>query len=108
MFKSNFKQLNILSRPFLFTQFAFLQIESSGRLAQEKLSHHLDDVEVSIAEQVAQKSHHFFQVFYWTFVLPFYSDLIGLLFYHFFQVFYIDYFHLCFIISLSLYYSIFN
>ena len=38
------------------------QIESSGRLAQERLSHHLDDVEVSIAEQVAQKSHHFFQV----------------------------------------------
>ena len=31
-------------------------------MAQEKLSHHLDDVEVSIAEQVAQKSHHFFQV----------------------------------------------
>jgi len=38
------------------------QIESSGRLAQEKLSHHLDVVEISIAEQVAQKSHHFFQV----------------------------------------------
>ena len=39
------------------------QIESSGRLAQEKLSHHLDVVEISIAEQVAQKSHPFFQVF---------------------------------------------
>jgi hypothetical protein len=37
-------------------------------LAQEKLSHHLDDVEVSIAEQVAQKSHHFFQVRFVNFI----------------------------------------
>ena len=29
---------------------------------QEKLSHQLDEVEVSIAHQVAQKSKHFFQV----------------------------------------------
>ena len=33
-----------------------------GKLLQEKLSHHLDQVEVSIAHQVAAKSHHFFQV----------------------------------------------
>ena len=33
-----------------------------GRLVQEKLSHQLDVVEVSIAKQVAHKSHHFFQV----------------------------------------------
>jgi len=37
-------------------------IEKSGKLLQEKLSHHLDQVEVSIAHQVAAKSHHFFQV----------------------------------------------
>ena len=35
----------------------------SSRLVQEKLAHHLDLVEVDIAEQVAQKSHHFFEVF---------------------------------------------
>ena len=34
----------------------------SSRLVQEKLAHHLDLVEVDIAEQVAQKSHHFFEV----------------------------------------------
>ena len=38
------------------------QVETVGRLVQEKLSHQLDQVEVSIACQVAQKSHHFFQV----------------------------------------------
>jgi len=38
------------------------QVEKSGKLAQEKLSHQLDQVEVSIAHQVAAKSHHFFQV----------------------------------------------
>ena len=37
-------------------------IESQGKVAQEKLAHHLDSVEVNIADQVAQKSHHFFQV----------------------------------------------
>lgn len=37
-------------------------IESEGRMVQEKLAHHLDSVEVNIADQVAQKSHHFFQV----------------------------------------------
>jgi len=38
------------------------QVEKSGKLTQERLSHHLDQVEVSIAHQVAAKSHHFFQV----------------------------------------------
>jgi vacuolar protein sorting-associated protein 54 len=38
------------------------QIQTHGRLTQEKLAHHLDSVEVNIADQVAQKSHHFFQV----------------------------------------------
>ena len=40
-----------------FTAFFF-----EGKLTQERLSHHLDQVEVSIAHQVAAKSHHFFQV----------------------------------------------
>jgi len=38
------------------------QIEIHGKSTQEKLAHHLDSVEVNIADQVAQKSHHFFQV----------------------------------------------
>ena len=38
------------------------QIETHGRGTQEKLAQHLDSVEVNIADQVAQKSHHFFQV----------------------------------------------
>ncbi len=38
------------------------QIETHGRLTQEKLGHHLDAVEANIVDQVAQKSHHFFQV----------------------------------------------
>jgi len=40
----------------------FFQVEALGRLVQDKLSHQLDEVEVSIAQQVAQKSQHFFQV----------------------------------------------
>ena len=39
-----------------------LQVESSGRLVQERLQHYIDQVEVSIASQVCTKSHHFFQV----------------------------------------------
>ena len=38
------------------------QIEIHGKGTQEKLAQHLDSVEVNIADQVAQKSHHFFQV----------------------------------------------
>jgi len=38
------------------------QVETVGRLVQDRLSHQLDEVEVSIAHQVAQKSQHFFQV----------------------------------------------
>ena len=38
------------------------QIETHGRSTHEKLAQHLDSVEVNIADQVAQKSHHFFQV----------------------------------------------
>ena len=43
---------------------------SSNRLVQEKLAHHLDLVEVDIAEQVAQKSHHFFEVGLISIVVP--------------------------------------
>ena len=39
------------------------QIELHGKGTQDKLACHLDAVEVNIADQVAQKSHHFFQVF---------------------------------------------
>ncbi len=46
------------------------QVERSGRLIQERLSHQLDAVEVSITQQVAQKSHHFFQV------MTYHDDLI--------------------------------
>ena len=35
---------------------------SSSKLVQERLAHHLDLVEGDIADQVAQKSHHFFEV----------------------------------------------
>ena len=38
------------------------QIETHGAGTQEKLAQYLDSVEVNIADQVAQKSHHFFQV----------------------------------------------
>ena len=38
------------------------QVEGSGRMIQERLSQQLDAVEVSITNQIAQKSHHFFQV----------------------------------------------
>ena len=38
------------------------QIETHGKVTQEKFAHYLDSVEVNIADQVAQKSHHFFQV----------------------------------------------
>ena len=38
------------------------QIETHGKVTQEKLAQYLDSVEVNIADQVAQKSHHFFQV----------------------------------------------
>ena len=38
------------------------KIDSQRRLVQERLHHYLDSVEEDIAEQVAQKSHHFFQV----------------------------------------------
>ena len=38
------------------------RIDSQRRLVQERLHHYLDSVEEDIAEQVAQKSHHFFQV----------------------------------------------
>ena len=37
-------------------------IETHGKPTHEKLAHHLDSVEVNIADQVAQKSHHFFEV----------------------------------------------
>ena len=43
------------------------QIETHGRSTHEKLAQHLDSVEVNIADQVAQKSHHFFQVSFNTF-----------------------------------------
>ena len=48
------------------------QIETHGKSTQENLAQHLDSVEVNIADQVAQKSHHFFHVsfltlFYMTF-----------------------------------------
>ncbi len=42
--------------------FEFLEVETTGRLAQERLSAQLDSVEVEIARQVAQRSHSFFQV----------------------------------------------
>ena len=50
--------------PFLFQSKDSLssQIETHGRSTHEKLAQHLDSVEVNIADQVAQKSHHFFQV----------------------------------------------
>ena len=50
--------------PFLFQSKDSLssQIETRGRSTHEKLAQHLDSVEVNIADQVAQKSHHFFQV----------------------------------------------
>ena len=68
-----------LSRPGTFTQvFPFFTTKSaaiksdnssptnatssSSKLVQERLAHHLDLVEVDIADQVAQKSHHFFEV----------------------------------------------
>ena len=38
------------------------QIETHGKSTQENLAQHLDSVEVNIADQVAQKSHHFFHV----------------------------------------------
>jgi len=38
------------------------QVDLSGQLLQGKLQHYIDLVEVSIARQVAQKSHHFFEV----------------------------------------------
>ena len=38
------------------------QVERSGRMIQERLSQQLDAVEISITNQIAQKSHHFFQV----------------------------------------------
>jgi hypothetical protein len=37
-------------------------VETSGKLVQERLQHFIDQVEVSIAGQVASKSHHFFHV----------------------------------------------
>jgi len=50
------------SNPFQIEQKQIKQVETSGKLVQEQLSHYLDQVEVSIAGQVASKSHHFFQV----------------------------------------------
>ena len=38
------------------------QIELHGKPTQERLAQYLDSVEVNIADQVAQKSHHFFEV----------------------------------------------
>lgn len=50
------------SNPFQIEPKQIKQVETSGKLIQEQLSHYLDQVEVSIAGQVASKSHHFFQV----------------------------------------------
>ena len=65
-----------------------------GKLLQEKLSHHLDQVEVSIAHQVAAKSHHFFQVksltlFRWDYggqIIPPPYQLFHLLELHYFKL----------------------
>eukprot|EP00094_Tigriopus_californicus_P006558 TCALIF_06314-PA protein Name:"Similar to scat Vacuolar protein sorting-associated protein 54 (Drosophila melanogaster)" AED:0.03 eAED:0.03 QI:253/0.88/0.7/1/1/1/10/0/899 len=57
-----------LSRPdtfaaiFKFKPGISLTEQSDSAKLQEQLSHQLDSVEVDIAHQVAQKSHHFFQV----------------------------------------------
>eukprot|EP00092_Neocalanus_flemingeri_P002039 GFUD01002176.1.p1 GENE.GFUD01002176.1~~GFUD01002176.1.p1 ORF type:complete len:961 (-),score=279.08 GFUD01002176.1:193-3075(-) len=53
---------NSRANPFQIETNEASQIESSGRLVQEKLQHYIDQVEVNIAGQVATKSHHFFQV----------------------------------------------
>ena len=37
------------------------QVLQSGKLLQEKLSHHLDVIEMQIAHQIAHKSDAFFQ-----------------------------------------------
>jgi len=50
------------SNPFTIESEEARAVETSGRLVQEQLQHYIDQVEVSIAGQVASKSHHFFQV----------------------------------------------
>jgi len=50
------------SNPFTIENEEAKAVETSGRLVQERLQHYIDQVEVSIAGQVASKSHHFFQV----------------------------------------------
>ena len=50
------------SNPFQLETKEAKQVESGGRLVQEKLQHYIDQVEVNIASQVCTKSHHFFQV----------------------------------------------
>ena len=50
------------SNPFQIESKDAKQVESGGRLVQEKLQHYIDQVEVNIASQVCTKSHHFFQV----------------------------------------------
>ena len=50
------------SNPFQLEARDANQVESGGRLVQEKLQHYIDQVEVNIASQVCTKSHHSFQV----------------------------------------------
>ena len=50
------------SNPFQLEAKDAKQVESGGRLVQERLQHYIDQVEVNIASQVCTKSHHFFQV----------------------------------------------
>ena len=51
------------------------QIETHGKSTQENLAQHLDSVEVNIADQVAQKSHHFFHVSFDIFVSQLFVQL---------------------------------
>jgi len=55
-------QQSTRTNPFTIESHEARQVETSGKLVQEKLQHYIDQVEVSIAGQVASKSHHFFQV----------------------------------------------
>ena len=56
------------------------QVERSGRMIQERLSLQLDAVEVSITNQIAQKSHHFFQVRMVAWMMLFKAVTNGLIF----------------------------
>jgi len=52
----------IRANPFQIETHEAKLVESSGQLLQEKLQHYIDQVEVNIAGQVANKSHQFFEV----------------------------------------------